>query len=68
MSGPETRPNEATREAERDEARTTAQADREPTPEEAAAAETNELDEGVAENYAEMAERGAKQKGEGRLP
>jgi hypothetical protein len=68
MSGPETRPNEATRKAEREEAQTPTRADREPTPQEEEAAERNDLDEGVPEHYEEMAQRGAEQKGEGRLP
>jgi hypothetical protein len=40
-----------------------------PTEEDEAAAErAEELDPEVAEHYEEMAERGANQKGEGRLP
>jgi hypothetical protein len=68
MPAPRTRPDSKTREAERDEARTPAHADREPTPDELEAAEEHDLDEGVAEHYEEMTERGAHQKGEGRLP
>ena len=41
--------------------------DREPTSDEAAAAEALELDPEVAEHEKEMTERGAKQKGEGRI-
>jgi hypothetical protein len=63
-----TRPSERTRDAERREARTPAHADREPTDDEAELAEREELDPGVAENYEEMLERGANQKGEGRVP
>jgi hypothetical protein len=63
-----TRPSGETREAEAREAKTPAQADREPTPEESALADEHELDPEVAEHAQEMAERGANQKGEGRLP
>lgn len=63
-----TRPNSETRDAERAEASTPAQADREATPEEAELAERNELDPEVAEHEREMAERGSNQKGEGRVP
>jgi hypothetical protein len=45
-----------------------ADAGREPTPDEEEAAERNEPDEEVAEHYEEMTERGAKQRGEGRVP
>ena len=64
----ETRPTPTTREAERAEAEIHAQADRQPTPDEAALAEQNELDPEVAEHEREMLERGAEQRGEGRLP
>ena len=63
-----TRPTDNTREAEREEARTPAQADREPTKEEEERAERLKSDPKVSEHYEEMAERGANQKGEGRLP
>jgi hypothetical protein len=64
-----TRPNDRTRETEREDARTQAGADREPTSDEEKAAESaGELDPKVAEHYEEMAERGANQQGEGRLP
>jgi hypothetical protein len=63
-----TRPTAETRAAERDEAQTTAHADREPTAEEERRAEERKLDPEVAEHEQEMAERGAKQKGEGRIP
>ncbi len=64
-----TRPNENTRATEAEDARQTAQADDMPTEaEEAAAERAGEVDEEVAEHYQEMAERGADQKGEGRLP
>jgi hypothetical protein len=63
-----TRPNRETRAAERDEAQTTAHADREPTPEEEERAEELTLDPEVVEHEQEMAERGVNQKGEGRIP
>jgi hypothetical protein len=63
-----TRPSDRTRDAERDDAQTKPHADREPTPEEAKLAEKNKLDPNAAEHYEEMAERGADQKGEGRIP
>jgi hypothetical protein len=63
-----TRPNDQTRAAERAEAEVHAEADRMPTPEEEKVADSLEVDPEVAENYEEMAERGANQKGEGRIP
>jgi hypothetical protein len=63
-----TRPSPTTRDAERAEAEVHAQADRLATPEEEAKAEENELDPEVAEHEREMLERGAEQRGEGRLP
>jgi len=68
MSEQPTRPDAETRAAERDDAQRTAGADRAPTPEEAERAEARDLDPEVAEHEREMAERGANQKGEGRLP
>jgi hypothetical protein len=68
MSDEPTRPSPETRAAERDEAQTTAHADRAPTPEEERLAETRDVDRNAAEYEKEMNERGAKQKGEGRLP
>lgn len=62
-----TKPSRETRAAEREEAGAAHDADREPTGDEAAAAETVELDPEVADHEKEMAERGAKQKGEGRI-
>jgi hypothetical protein len=63
-----TRPDDATKQSEREDARTKAGSDRPPTPEEEAVAEQQPaLDPDVAENYKEMAERGANQKGEGRI-
>ena len=68
MSEQPTRPDAETRAAERDDAQRTAGADRAPTTEEAERAEARDLDPEVAEHEREMAERGANQKGEGRLP
>ncbi len=62
-----TKPTAETRAAEREEAKAPHQPDREPTKDEEAAAEVLELDPDVAKNEKEMAERGAKQKGEGRI-
>ena len=63
-----TQPSRETREAEREEARAAHQADREPTEEEAQRAADQDLDPDVVEHEREMAERGARQKGEGRIP
>lgn len=56
-----------TRDADESDARATHRADRPPTPEEAAAAERNQLDPDVAEAYEEAAERGAHVQGEGQI-
>jgi hypothetical protein len=58
---------EATREAERREATMPADAGPEPTAEEAEAAERNTVDPDVARAEKEATERGARQKGEGRI-
>jgi hypothetical protein len=68
VSNDSTRPNDRTREAEREDAQTKAHADREPTADEAKLAEGHAADPDVAEHYEDMAERGADAKGEGRLP
>jgi hypothetical protein len=68
MSDQPTRPSSKTRDAERAEARKTAAADREPTPEEEKIADALELDPDVAKHEKEMLERGAHQQGEGKLP
>jgi hypothetical protein len=68
MTDQPTRPNDETRATEREDAERTAGADRAPTPDEEAEAESRSLDPDVAEHEREMAERGANQKGEGRLP
>ena len=67
MADQPTRPTPKTRAAERVDARTTAHADRAPTQEEARRAEELETDPKVAEHEQEMADRGANQKGEGRI-
>jgi hypothetical protein len=59
--------SEAQRANERDYRRP-AGPDRMPTPEEERLAEQQELPAGTAEHYQEMAERGAHQQGEGRIP
>jgi hypothetical protein len=62
-----TKPSPETRATEREEAGAAHDADREPTADEAAAADKLEVDPEVAEHYEEMAEKGADQKGEGRI-
>ena len=62
------RPSKETRAEERKDAATTAHADRMPSEEEEKLAEEQELDPDVAEHAEEMYERGARQKGEGRVP
>lgn len=56
-----------TEHAEASEENAEHKADREPTAEEEAAAERNELDEDVARNYREAIETGAELKGEGEI-
>lgn len=63
-----TRPSAKTRETEKDDALVDAHADNMPTRDEQAAAERTAPDENVAREYKEASERGANQKGEGRLP
>jgi hypothetical protein len=63
-----TRPSEQTRNAERSDASVHSGADRMPTPDEEQIADSLENDPEVAQHYEEMAERGAKQPGEGRIP
>ena len=73
MSSAENRPSEATRKAEQSEAREPHVPDREPTRDEEEAADASlsglstEERQSVAAHEREMAERGARQKGEGRL-
>jgi len=68
MSEQPTRPNAETRDAEREEADCRAGADREPSTDEAKRADAHTPDPDVADHEREMAERGANQEGEGRLP
>jgi hypothetical protein len=68
MSKQPTRPSSDTRAAEREDAQRRAGADRAPTPEEDARADTLEPDPNAAEHEREMAKRGAAQQGEGRIP
>jgi hypothetical protein len=64
----QTRPSDKTRAAEEADAKQKAEPDDMPTPgEEAAAERAGDLDPEVAEHYKEMTERGADQKGEGRV-
>ena len=63
-----TKPSPETRAAEREEATAAHDSDRAPTPDEEAATADGKVDPDVAEHYEEMAERGADQKGEGRIP
>jgi hypothetical protein len=62
------RPSDATRAAERQEAQRQAGSDRMPTEDEERDAEEHTIDDDVREHEKEMAERGARQKGEGRIP
>lgn len=63
------RPSDATLEEERREAKAEHAPDRPPSGEEEnAAPERDDLKEGVAEHFEEMAERGADVKGEGEVP
>ena len=63
-----TTPDEDTLATERAEADRQGSPDRMPTPEEEAIADDLEVDSEVAKHEKEMAERGAHQQGEGRLP
>lgn len=60
--------SESTRSAEADDEKVESNPDRQPTPEEEAAAErADDLDPSVAENYEHQAELGANVKGEGEV-
>ncbi len=64
-----TNPSRMTRDEEAADAQVHAQPDEMPTPEEERAAErAGDPDPEVERNYEEAIERGARQKGEGRLP
>jgi hypothetical protein len=67
MTDPQ-RPSDATKAAERAEAETRAGADRMPTEDEENVAEQQSIDDNVREHEKDMAERGAHQEGEGRIP
>ena len=62
-----TKPTAETRTTEREEAKAPHVADREPTADEAAATEGLTVDPKTAQAEREMAERGANQKGEGKI-
>ena len=62
-----TLPSSDTRAAEQQQAGKAHEAGRGPTEEEARAADSNPMDPSVAEHEKEMLERGASQKGEGRV-
>lgn len=63
----QTTPDAATREEERVDANVPSGPDRSPTADEERKAESNSLNPETAAHYEEMAERGANQKGEGRI-
>jgi hypothetical protein len=64
-----TRPSRETRATEEEDEKVTAHADDLPSPDEEAAAERGRVDDpDSAEAYKEAIERGARQKGEGRIP
>jgi len=64
-----TRPSNKTRATEEEDAQVRAEADQMPTSDEEAAAErAGDIDEDVERNYEDAIERGADEKGEGRLP
>lgn len=67
MTEQHTTPSKATRDEERTEATATATPDRIPTPEEEKAAERNSLDPKAATAAKDAYERGANQRGEGRI-
>jgi hypothetical protein len=62
------KPSDATRAAERAEAERHAGPDRMPTEDEERVAESQSIDDDVREHAKDMAERGAHQEGEGRIP
>ena len=67
MSMEPERPNDETRAAERAEAEREAGPDRMPTEDEERVAERQSIDDDVREHEKDMAERGARQRGEGRI-
>jgi hypothetical protein len=62
-----TKPNDVTRQADRDALKAEHGAFEEPTPDEEAAAERNTVSPEAAAHNKEMVERGANQQGEGRI-
>ena len=62
------RPSDVTRATERADAQRQSGPDREPTEDEVREAEQQSIDDDVREHEHEMAERGARQEGEGRIP
>lgn len=66
--GKPTRPSNDTRATEREDAQQEHKPDREPTPDEERIADQLQPDPKVSEEYEEAMERGANQKGEGRVP
>ena len=62
-----TKPSKETRDAEKQQAGRAHEADRMPTDDEARLADGHKLSSGVSEHEKEMAERGANQRGEGRI-
>jgi hypothetical protein len=68
MTDEHTEVSDTTRQAEAEEADAPHEADRPPTPEEEASAEGRTVDPDVRAHYEEMAELGAEDKGEGRIP
>ena len=62
-----TKPNEETRQADRNALEAEHAAGQEPTPEEEQAAERNAVSPETPQHYQEMTERGANQQGEGRI-
>jgi hypothetical protein len=65
---PQEKLSDETKAADRSDAQAEHRADRMPTPDEERKAEQHELSPDAAESYKEMAERGANQQGEGRIP
>ena len=63
-----TKPSKDTRQADEASAGIEHKPDRMPTSEEEQAAQDLKTDPSAAEHYKEMAEKGANQKGEGRIP
>lgn len=67
MAEREPKISDATKAADRADAQAAHEPDRMPTAEESARADQLEVDPDAAAHYEEMADRGAKQRGEGRI-